>query len=447
VSIDNQQADTWARMADTFPGATVVPFRDNLSAWDPEAVRPEWDALLDGIRAGRFAAVGAWAPDRFTRQPAQAEALWAACQASGTELWTAHAGHVTSMLMLRIQMAIAADESDTKSRRLKMKHQGKADRGQFHGGKRRFGYTADMTAVVEHEAAVIREAAAAVLAGSTLASVARDLDARGVATALGGKWTGSNLSTMLRRPHLAGLRVHGKAPNQTTTTATWDPILDRSTWERLQLLLGKPERRTSHSNARVYLLAGWATCAACGSPLRGRPGTKANPDRRAYACATGRHFYRATEDVDAVVETRLVRRLSRMSAAGAIVLDDQGQDQVEALAAERDALVARLGEYADAASTMSVAAYAAATAALEAEVAAVDQRMVEADANQARPLAVLDGMTGAGAAEAWAAASLGRKRAILDVLCQVSVVGGAATGRRTFEPEDVVVLWKIPQAR
>jgi hypothetical protein len=446
VSIDDQQAATWDRMAPDFPGAAVVPFRDNLSAWDPDVVRDEWELLLEGVRAGRFAAVGAWAPDRFTRQPEQMETLWKACKATGTQLWTAHSGRVESMLALRIQMAVAADESDTKSRRLKMKHQGKAQRGQFHGGKRRYGYTPKADALVPSEAQVIREAAAAVLAGSSLFSIAADLRDREVPTALGGQWTGPNLGAMLRRPHLAGLRAHTVDGTTTLYDADWPAVLDRSTWERLQLHLGNGARKTNRTgNARKYLLAGWATCDTCGADLRGRPGTKANPSRRAYACATGRHCYRAIEDVDTVVETRVVRRLTRMTSAGQVTLDGVADDLAD-LAQERDDLAQRLAEYAAAAGSMSPAAYAAATGAIERDLAAVDARMLEAEATKARPLAVLEGMTGPTAADAWKAADLNRKRAVLDLLCSVSL-RGAATRRAPFDPEDVVTVWKIPQAR
>ena len=454
VKIGDQHQDTWARMAPTFPGSAPVTFQDNLSAWDPDVTRPGWDAFLADVWAGRFAAVGAWASDRYTRQPRQLEELWAACQASGTQLWTLHSGHVSSALMLRIEGAIAAEESDLKSGRIRMRHASKAAAGEFHGGKRRYGYTPDMSDLVPAEAAVIRDLAARVLAGSTLASLARELNDRGVPTALSTPenpvaWTGPNLSVMLRRPHLAGLRTHTpKGSDQATLVdAAWPAVLDRSTWERLQLVLGRPDRKTTQpatGNARVYLLAGLATCAECGKPLRGRPGTTKNKARRAYACASGRHCYRAVEDVDATVEARVVRRLSRMTAAGALVLDGD-QDQVGDLAAERDGLQARLAEYAAAAATMSPAAYAAATTALETELARVQAELVRVEATKARPLAVLEGMTGPGAPEAWKAADLGRKRAVLALLGTYALKG-AVTRRAPFSPDDVVVTWKIGKA-
>ena len=452
VKISDQHQDTWARMADHFPGAAPVTYQDNLSAWDPDVVRPDWERFLEDVWAGRFQAVGAWASDRYTRQPRQLEELWAACQATGTQLWTLHSGHVSSALMLRIEGAIAAEESDLKSGRIRMRHASKAAQGEFHGGKRRYGYTPGMDELVPHEAAVIRDLAARILAGSTLASLARELNERGEPTALSTpdnpvRWTGPNLSVMLRRPHLAGLRTHTpKGTDQATLVdAAWPAVLDRSTWERLQLVLGKPDRKANQTgNARVYLLAGLATCATCGAVLRGRPeyDRKGNGVRKtAYQCRTGRHCYRPVEDVDAVVERRVVRRLSRMTAAGHLVLDGQ-PDELDALAAERDGLQARLAEYADAAATMSPAAYAAATASLEKELARVQAELVRVEASKARPLAVLEGMTGPGAPEAWAQADLGRRRAVLALLGTYAL-RGAATRRAPFTPDDVVVTWKI----
>lgn len=443
VKIGDQHEATWNRVGPEFPGATPVWFQDNMSAWDPAVVRPDWERMLEGIRAGQFVAVAAWAGDRLTRQPPQLEDLWAACQATGTQLWTLHGGHITSALMLRILGAVAAEESDNKSNRAKLKHARKAADGQFHGGRRRYGYTDRMDATVESEAAVIRDIAARVLAGSTLFSIAADLRAREIPTAQGGKWTGPNLGLMLKREHLAGIRIH----KGIQTAATWPAILDRPTWERLQLVLGDKERRLNPgSNARVYLLAGWATCAECGGHLRGRPGTKRNPGRRAYACLSGRHCYRAVVDVDQAVVTRVVRRLSRMTAAGLVNLEGT-TDELADKATARKALTDRLAEYADAAATMSPAAYAAATTGIERELAKVDKAMAELEATQARPMAALEGMTGPGAADAWEAADLGRKRAVLAAVCESVQLVGAATSRAPFNPDqDVLISWKAPTA-
>ena len=437
-----RQAEDVHAYADRLGLPAPVMYSDNdRSGWSVDVVRPDFERLLEDVRAGHYAAVVAWHLDRFTRQPMQLELLWSACKSSGTELHTVLGGHVTSPMAMRFQGAISAEESDVKSARITRKHEELAMAGKFHGGKRRYGYTPDMSAVVDSEAAVIRDLAARILAGSTLATLARELRDAGVPTALGGTWTGPNLSVMLRRPHLAGLRTHKGELHP----AAWEPILDRSTWERLQLVLSNPSRKTNHTgNARRYLLSGFATCYTCGAQLRGRPGTKANPTRRAYACATGRHCYRAVEDVDAVVEARVVRRLSRMTAAGVVRLDGNQDDELAALTTEAEALDARLEDAAAlyAAGTLSAAMLATTATAVEAERAGVAERLTVAQERQGRPLAVLEGMTGASAQAAWDGADLGRRRAVLELLCTVQL-RGAATKRAPFDPEDVVVTWAI----
>ena len=59
-----------------------------------------------------------------------------------------------------------------------------------------------------------------------------------------------------------------------------------------------------------------------------------------------------------------------------------------------------------------------------------------------RPERVLKGMTGAGAAEAWEAASLHTRRAVIDHLASV-VLRGSGRSNRPFDPaRDLVIVWR-----
>lgn len=429
-------------------GDVARSYTDNdLSGFTGAKPRPGYDALLADVRAGNVGTLIAWHVDRLTRQPAELETLMAACRESGTKLRTVTAGELDptspdGMLMARLTGAVASYESDHKRRRITMKHDELAQAGKFHGGRRRFGYEPGMSAIRESEAAAIREAVARVLGGDSLYSVAEWLNASGMATAEGNRWTGSNVGTMLRRPHLAGLRVH---QGTITGEAEWAPIVTRADHERIVHKLTDPKRRTSYGNARVYLLANLATCYTCGAPLRGRPGTKANPDRRAYACATGRHCYRAVELVDGVVAERIVHRLETLTERGAIRLDHDGAaDELGAAASELDALMGRRTSLADrwAAGELSDDDYDERRAALTKRIDAAEVLLTKLRTEAAAPVAVLDGMTGPGAGAAWEAADLGRRRAIVDTLAVVQL-RGAATRRAPFDPADVELTWKI----
>jgi DNA invertase Pin-like site-specific DNA recombinase len=449
INIADQHEQNRSYAAHEFPGATVVEYDDNMSAWDPERTRPGWERMLKDARAGRLSAVVGRYADRLTRQPEQGEALLSACKKSRAELHTTSGGHITSALAFRIELAIAAEESDQKSRRMTDKHRTIAAAGGFHGGRRRFGYEPNMTDLRDVEAVAIREAAARVLAGASLYSVAQwlndgltpdQLGPTRMPTAEGNRWTGSNVGVMLRRPHLAGIRVHQGKP---AGLGAWPAVLDVATHELIVDKLTDPERRTSYTNARRYLLAGLATCAECGKPLRGRPGTKANPERRAYA--TGRHCYRATEVVDAAVSERIVHRLETLTEAGKLRLQrDESADELAELSRAKLAAVGRRKALADrwAAGEIDDDDHDTRLAAITGHIATTEARMVELRREATTPVAVLDGMTGPGARAAWEAADLGRRRAIIDTLAEVRL-HGAATKRAPFRMSDVDVVWKI----
>jgi hypothetical protein len=147
------------------------------------------------------------------------------------------------------------------------------------------------------------------------------------------------------------------------------------------------------------------------------------------------------EGADMAVELVVVERLSRMDAAGALV-DDSAEDELSALRTERaeldDKLGALLDRYLD--GELGDAAYTRAQAKVAERQAALDELIAEQAVAASAPK-VLDGMTGAGAETAWADATLARRRAIIDYLCAVRMLGTKATGRR-FDPErDVLIEW------
>jgi DNA invertase Pin-like site-specific DNA recombinase len=422
-----------------FDGVAVVEHTDDgISGWDAGAVRPGFDDLLAGVLAGHYSAVAGFNVDRFSRQPEQVERLLAACKATGTVLLTAMGGPVDSALTIRIMAAIAAEESDIKSGRQILKHRQLASQGAFHGGRRRFGYDADMT-VREDEAAAIRTVAAMVLNGETLASCARWLTAEGYETVKGGKWTGPNLGTMIKRPHLAGLRVHHKGqPDETVTEATWVPVLDHATREALLVKLGDPDRRTSFSNARVYLLAGLALCGECGAKVRGRQNGHRGEHRASYSCPECHGVHREAARVDLRVTEWVVARLARLDVRGLVAETEGPAAELAELTAQRRDLEARTealeDEYDE--GNMSAAAYARRTKRDEAKLAELDAAIAVAEEALRAPVRALDGLTGPSPREVFTGLPLARQRAVIDVLATVHVDKAARRGA-AFDPASV----------
>ena len=455
-NIDRQATDNADAAATMGLGDVHRHFKDDDRSASQFATKPreEWLELLAYVRSGAVSHVLVWLFDRAARTTEGTEALLAACREGGALIvQTAGAPVVANphnpddVFRLKLAGLLAEYEVAKMSVRQKRAKKAEAKAGKPHGGRRRFGYEPGMVAIRHEEAEVIRDIASRLLAGETLRSCAAWLNDHEIPTPTGkagpGAWTGSNLGTMMQRPHLAGLRVHG---GKITGHATWEPILTEATRDSLVHLLADPDRRTSYTNARVYLLAGLARCAECGELLRGRP-TQAKGSARAYACVTGRHCHRPVQDVDAIVGDRIVARLEELDVSGALV-DHQALDQAAALRRQQDAVEGRSDELAAAYAVgeIKLAAYTAAMDALDGQRAALAEALEGAREAAGRPQAALHGMTGPGAREAWDEASLGRKRAIIDLLATVELRGAGENRRRPLAPEDVVVDFNRPGA-
>lgn len=132
---------------------------------------------------------------------------------------------------------------------------------------------------------MIREAAARVQAGRSLASIVVDLNERGTPSAYGKKWRPGSLGMVLRSGRITGLR---ESKGTVVGEASWEPIIDRVTWEQVR-------SRLTHApigrRPKVNLLAGMCRCAECGAVMAAvsermdkklKPGQR--PPRRTLAC-------------------------------------------------------------------------------------------------------------------------------------------------------------------
>lgn len=161
-------------------------------------------------------------------------------------------------------------ESDIKSERVKAAADERAQRGEWHGGTLAFGLRRVGTTIEHHpvNAELLRDAARRALAGESLYAICRDWSQRGITTQRGSAWRSSVLRSALLTPSVIGVRVH----EGTEYPVPWQPILDRDTWERLNVLLTKDSGR----GFRAPISGGWEGKRAlnglviCGNP---RPGS------------------------------------------------------------------------------------------------------------------------------------------------------------------------------
>ncbi|WP_436792671.1 recombinase family protein [Actinospongicola halichondriae] len=329
-------------------GYTVVAtYTDrDLSAYQNKVKRPEWQALLSEIEAGKVDVLIVWKSDRAMRSVLDFAALLKFLLDHDCQLVSCTEQIDTSTPMgkgFALMLATMAEqESANISVRVKRALKGRAERGQ-HRGKRTFGYTADME-VVPEEADVLRQMAERVSLGHSYRSIAKWLnDELGLSGARGAAWTAQAIKSTLRRPALAGWLEY----NGTKTKGDWESILDQDTWAQLQDIVSVKRDKVSPHRGD-YLLTGFARCGDCGRKMYAKTHAK---NGLKYVCI-GNQATNADErcsrsvvakGLEGHVEKELVAHWASKNAESRSTAPESSAD-TERLKAEIDALQVKLDD-------------------------------------------------------------------------------------------------------
>lgn len=447
-----RQIEDCTRLAEQRGWPVVEVFTDNDVSASKSKPRPEYQRLIASIESGHIDAVVVWDIDRLTRTPMELEGfiiitdrhrVALASVGGEVDLSTAQ-GQLTA----RIKGSVARHEVQQMSRRLKRKFQENAKEGKPHGvtpfGYRREhiiddqGRNAGYREVIDPaQAEAIRELYRMVIAGESLRSLAKYLNDSGFQTGRGNPFVGNVVGNMLRKPRYTGHRTVNK---QIVGKGVWEPIIDQDTFDQALAVLTTPGRRHSRGLEPKYLLSGIALCGreGCGAALR--PNIhKPRPDGKqrgpAYVCPDCMKLTRQMGPVDGLVNDFMVAYLTkfrlRSTPAGKpdALLDAQNT---------RDAVLARMDTLADsfAPGEMTPRQIVRINEQLQAQLAAAER-----DIRRLQPNRILEGMTGPGAAAAWASTTLEHKRAIIRATVKITILPSGpgvkfADDQVRFEPID-----------
>jgi len=451
-------------------------YRDNnLSASKRDGVRPAYNEMERDFEAGAFDALVCWDLDRLTRQPRQLEDWIDAAVYRHLRLVTANGeadlANDAGRMFARIKATVARAEMERKSARQKAANAQRRSEGIPSSGRVPFGYSWVGAAerrrrgsnaaydIVEHEAAVVRDMYASLIAGVPLGSIAREMNTAGRLTRAGAQWQPSTVKRLLLSPFNAGLIPPRRDTDEHYTPANVDPdlctkgewtgIVEVGTWRAARELLSA-RRPHGQGTARKWLLSGLAVCGVCFEPIRSGGGDKGV---QSYRCRSMGHFMRRGAPLDAFVASLVVDRLSRPDAADLLL--DRDRPDLDALRAERAGVSARLGRVAALVADGTFTPEDARTAmrGLREELASLDAQMTEVS----RVEVLGDVVSAADVAAVWASLSLDRKRAIVDMLMRVEVhtIGqGNRTGGDLNDPavyrrvmarmaETTSITWKV----
>lgn len=216
--------------------------------------------------------------------------------------------------MAKVRSAIAQYESQVKSERLRMRYEAQTARGEMLAPKGTFGYSDEHRGKLEPaEAEEIRAAYAAVDAGRTVGSIVRDWNERHIPQRKGSKkWTYAHLNSILKRARNAGLVVDRDGNLIAGVVGKWEAIVEPEVFERVQLILSDPGRKSSPGFQPVYLSSGLARCGVCGRVMRSNTTTDARrgtryPILRCSAVKHGeRHASARVSDLEPLVRRAVI---------------------------------------------------------------------------------------------------------------------------------------------
>lgn len=302
--------------------------------------------------------------------------------------------------------------------------------------RRSFGYRPGGMEIDPVEGPAVVDGYRMLLAGASLASIAREWNARGLATAFGRSskpWTGGTVRKVILNCRNAGIRaVYGEENGP----GTWPAIVSKDTYRQAAALLNDPARRTSGgSTARKHLGGGLYRCDRCDGDMKvSYRGDAGSP--RVYVCRQHRHLTRLAEPVDAAVVAAVEARLARPDAA-ALVGDSS--PELTSLQTERRTLAARIrrieADYGD--GEITARQMREQIERQQVEVTRIDRRVAELT-RSSRLAAVVDTPD---PVASWRALDVSARQAVVNALATITLLP-ARPGIKTFDPETVRITWK-----
>jgi site-specific DNA recombinase len=266
--------------------------------------RPDYQRLLAMVRAGQVRRIVVAHMDRLYRTMKELEELIDLTETGKPEIVSVYSGPLDlstsdGRAAARILVAISSKASEDTSRRVRRAVQRRREAGESTGGPRPFGWakvtvtdpdgttreTWDPMTPDPAEAALIREAATAIIEGASLADIARRWNADGISQpqahrAAGAdsspRWTTTHVRRVLTSPRQAGLvprhreerDEHGTARMivEAAGPAKWPAIIDRATWERCRQVLDSRSPQWAAPRRRS-LLTSLVICGNCGANM------------------------------------------------------------------------------------------------------------------------------------------------------------------------------------
>jgi site-specific DNA recombinase len=256
--------------------------------------RPEFQKMIRHAEAGKFQVVITYKSNRIARNMLDALRYEERLDRAGVKVIYCKENfgdNAAGRLALRMMMSLNEFYSENMAEDIRRGLIDGAKQGRVVGAMP-YGYKKGEDgcfAIDEPRAGIVREIFRRVSENETLASIADDLNARGILTAHKNPWGKNSFSTMLSNERYLGVYKFAEVCIEGGMPA----IIDRALFEKVQ---EKVRRRKEVAGRRrdyaEYLLTGKVFCAKCGAPMVGVSGTsKSGVPHYYYVCKTRREAH------------------------------------------------------------------------------------------------------------------------------------------------------------
>jgi hypothetical protein len=340
----------------------------------------------------------------------------------------------------RVQAAFARQEADQKGLRQHLSEQQAVERGR-PPRRRAFGYKKGGMETEPAEAAAVEDAYRMLLAGASLATIARRINERRLTTTLGRPWEPTAVRTLLLNARNAAIRTYY---GEEVGPGIWPAIVAEDLYRQSVALLRNPARTTSGgSTARKHLGASLYRCGVCEAAgvdskmqTRYRGTDAAGNSVRIYVCHSRGHLTRLAEPIDELVTAVIEQRLAQPDVAETLTAEDPELAELHQQAAAVRARIRRIeADYGD--GNISVRIMREQIDRQNAELAGIERRLAE-HTRSSRLAAVA---SASDPVAAWRDLDVAARQAVVDALMRVVVLPGKP-GRLPFDPETVRIEWR-----
>lgn len=259
--------------------------------------RPEFQKMLELFRSGNIDLIITKSVSRFARNTAIMLQTVRELKDIGVEVRFEKENIDTlsgdGELMLTILSSFAQEESKNVSENINWRFKQKFQRGELVINEKRFlGYDKNQygdLVINQKEAKVVRRIFQDYLSGKGSFTIAKELEKENIATAVGGKWSGTTILKILKNEKYRGDAILQKyyTPNHLTKTKVKNngqvdsyyiednhsPIITREMWEEVQEEIKRRAEAKGNIKGdtdkykRRYPLTGMLYCSKCGSSL------------------------------------------------------------------------------------------------------------------------------------------------------------------------------------